>query len=106
MRFEVGKFYRHTSGSAPFHVLTQVDNSTAYLNPLIAEDTEGVLHAIGRDEAATVNHIEMRPEDYYAVWYEANPDSKDLARLAAGGVAPKLRRRTATEGCAQPEEAP
>ena len=83
MRFELGKFYRHVNGGAPFHVVAIVENSTAYFNPsLLAEDTEGMWRALGADEVAAQNHVEISAEEYYGVWYKANPHSDELRRLA------------------------
>ncbi len=83
MRFEVGKFYRHSGNAAPLHILCEVPVSTAYFAPtLLAEDTEGEWQPVGTDETSAENWTEIPSTEYYAVWYAANPDSDELRRLA------------------------
>jgi len=63
MKFEVGKYYRHTTGKE-ISIICEA-NTTMYGETLIAEGchcTEFI--AVGSDESAAVNWIEITKEEW------------------------------------------
>lgn len=64
MVFEIGKFYRHTTG-LELAIVGEVE-TTLYGKCLVAESNEpsGNLVAVGRDESATQNFIEITKEEW------------------------------------------
>lgn len=64
MKFEVGKFYRHTTGIC-FAILCEAE-TTMYGRTLIAEQSCGmpVIVAVGSDEASAINFHEITKEEW------------------------------------------
>lgn len=59
MKFEVGKFYRHTGGGH-LHIIAKAPKTIMWFGPvLIAETPEGDLRPCGADEASAVNWNEI-----------------------------------------------
>ena len=83
MKFEVGKFYKHSGGEV-LHILAQVDNCTGYFNPTLVGESAGDVgfSAVGRDEASAANWKEVPPHEYYAIWLQGNKESESLQKLA------------------------
>lgn len=63
MSFEVGKYYKHTTGTM-IHVLTEVETMT-YGKCLVAEETTNQnLVPLGIGESFTENWIEITKEEF------------------------------------------
>lgn len=69
MLFEVGKFYKHTSGEA-IHIIAKIDTLT-YGNCLVAEPAyQNGLLAIGTDEESTVNYTEITESEFKKIAFD------------------------------------
>lgn len=63
MKFEIGKFYRHTGGEE-IAILGEI-NSAMYGNCLVGEsNVRTCFKPIGRDEDSTVNWVEITEEEW------------------------------------------
>jgi hypothetical protein len=62
MKFEIGKYYEHTTG----HIINPLveAETTLYGKTLIAEDSQGTLIAVGQDEDSTANYIEISKDKW------------------------------------------
>lgn len=60
MIFEIGKFYRHTTGRE-LHVMGRVPSALQEKGSLVAECLTGDLLFVGEDEPSTVNYVECEP---------------------------------------------
>lgn len=83
MKFQVGKYYRHASGSV-IHILAQVDNCTGYFNPCLVAEEPGYPNFLpySAEVDATENWQEIPAHEYYRVWLVGNEGSKELQKLA------------------------
>ena len=62
MKFEIGKYYRHTTGFS-LAIIGELE-TTLYGKALIAEGTDGQLRAVGREEASAENYKEITKEEW------------------------------------------
>lgn len=64
MKFEIGKFYKHTTGDC-LHILCEIE-TTMYGNTLLAEQRGGEENfiAVGRGEDSAVNYHEITKEEW------------------------------------------
>jgi len=63
MKFQIGKFYRHTTGKE-FSIVGTV-RTTMFGDTLVAEQNDNVdLVAVGSDESATTNFVEISKEEW------------------------------------------
>ena len=64
MKFEIGKFYRHTTGK-DLAIIGELE-TTMFGKTLIAEtkDITECLMAVGRQESATANYTEITKEEW------------------------------------------
>lgn len=61
-RFELGKFYKHTTGEKLY--ICGVVDTNAYGKTLVGEDEYGNLIPIGNHEYATDNYHEITKEEF------------------------------------------
>ena len=71
MRFELGKYYRHTSGKM-LHIIAVAETSF-YGTALIAEDEGGRLQPCGFEEANAKNYVEITQEAWLAALQDPRP---------------------------------
>lgn len=71
MKFEIGKYYKHTGGGF-LHICGEV-KTHIWGHCLIAENKDGRLVPVGRDESNAVNWVEISEEQYINP-----PKSKDI----------------------------
>jgi hypothetical protein len=64
MIFEVGKYYKHTTGLSMQTLGNMM--TTMWGLALIAEQSDGQIIAVGRDEDSSVNWIEISREEWLA----------------------------------------
>jgi len=62
MKFEMWKYYRHSTGSVLF--ICGIANTHIYGNVLVGDDKSGSLMPISRDEAATMNYHEITKQEF------------------------------------------
>ena len=64
MRFEIGRYYKHSGGNM-MHVVTA---AKTYIHGwcLIAEDRDGSLRPVGSDETSAVNWSEIDRVEWYS----------------------------------------
>lgn len=62
MKFELGRYYKHTTGSKIF--ICGLADSIFYGRGLIAEDERGELSRVGDSEENTVNYAEITKEEF------------------------------------------
>ena len=80
MKFEVGKFYKHTTGHS-LHVLCEIE-TTMYGNTLLAEIRGGRndFMAVGKDEDSTANYHEITKGE----WLDGFMGASHIGGYAAG----------------------
>ena len=64
MKFEIGKFYRHTNGLNRIVVLGWIGTITCGVT-MIAERPDGTFKAVGDHEGATVGWTEITKEEWF-----------------------------------------
>lgn len=62
MKFEIGKYYKHTTGSM-LHIVSAA-KTTMWGWTTIAETNKSELIAVGSDESAAVNYTEIKEEEW------------------------------------------
>ena len=58
MKFEIGKYYQHSSGGEVIHILAKV-NTFFYGETLLAETNSGDLNPVGCDECNAENYLQV-----------------------------------------------
>ncbi len=63
MRFEIGKYYKHSGGGPMLHIVCAT-KTTMWGWALIAEEVGSSLKAVGSDKSSAVNWTEATEEEW------------------------------------------
>lgn len=75
MRFEIGKFYGHTTGHKLY--ICGMGETQLWGRGLIAEDNNGTLSVVGSDESSAENYKEITEEEFINSYCDKTPNNHD-----------------------------
>ena len=62
MKFELGKYYRHTSGRKLY--ICGLAETNTYDRCFVGEDEKGNLSPVGNTEENAINHVQITKEEF------------------------------------------